>query len=60
LQQEKPNDNKNFMKLSSLSDENSNYQGKAQNQAITKYTTTTNSSKKRRKTKTTGKAEKLE
>ncbi len=33
------------MKLSSLSDENSTYQDKAQNQTITKYTTTADSDK---------------
>jgi hypothetical protein len=33
------------MKLSSLSDENSTHQDKAQNQTITKYTTTANSDK---------------
>ncbi len=35
----------NFMKLSSLSDENSTNQNKGQNQTITKYTTTANSDK---------------
>ena len=37
------------MKLSSLSDENSTYRDKAQDQTITKYTTTANSDKKTEK-----------
>jgi hypothetical protein len=40
------------MKLSSLSDENSTYQDKAQDQTITKYTTTANSDKNAEKTET--------
>jgi hypothetical protein len=39
------------MKLSSLSDENSTHQNKAQNQTITKYTITANSDKNIKKPK---------
>ncbi len=48
----------NFMKLSSLSDENSTHRDKAQNQTITKYATTAHSDKNIEKPKPQKESEK--